>query len=383
MANPLSIAISGGGIGGLTAALALAQKDINVQVYEKSEHFAPVGAGLQLSANALSVLDKLHVSGLRKVGLEIDHVCVRDGLNGSQLAKIPTPTSLKTVVLSRSSLHKCLIQAVKSNSNISIHMGATLDAMQNNDGAVSLTTLAGHKATCDALIGADGVWSQARSFVNGADAIYSERMAWRAVVPMSQVPADIALNTVTLWLAPKAHLVTYPIDQGNSLNAVAFTQGDWQEQSWSAPGDWNEFADSFSSWAPVVQNLIKIPEQWLKWALCGVDPQHNWTKNRVVLLGDAAHAMVPFMAQGAAMSIEDSAILAQKLDGASTQDIPKRLKAYEAARKNRVQRVWNQSFQQGRIYHMGGLMRVARNTAMRFGGKALGKRYNWIFDWRA
>ncbi|PCJ91833.1 MAG: monooxygenase [Hyphomicrobiales bacterium] len=383
MAHPLSIAIAGGGIGGLTAALALARKGMDVQIFEKSSRFNPVGAGLQLSANALCVLDQLQVTGLRDAGLEIDHVRIRDGLSGKDLAQIPTPADPKTVVLSRSSLHECLWQAVQACPNILTVMDAALVDAQDNGTSVSLTTQSGTTASADVLIGADGVWSQTRASVSGTQPAYSGRMAWRAALPMDQVPSGIARDTVTLWLAPKAHLVTYPIDHGTSLNAVAFTQGDWNEQGWSAPGNRDEFSASFSPWTSVVQELIDIPDQWLKWALCGVSPTHNWTKGRIALLGDAAHAMVPFMAQGAAMSIEDGAILAQMLDCATPETVPAQLKTYEILRKSRVQRVWDQSFQQGRIYHMGGVMRLARNTAMRFGGDALGKRYNWIYDWRA
>lgn len=382
MSNQHSILVAGGGIGGLTTALALAKSGCKVTVYERSAEFLPVGAGIQLSSNALSVLDSLGISMKRKGGIEIDKVEVRDGHSGNLISRIATPAQFKTIVLSRADLHAVLLNEVNSTSNITLRQDARVVDVLGGKDVVSVKLENGSMDSGDALIGADGVWSQTRRFVNTGRPEYSGRIAWRAIMPISAVPEGIARHTVTLWLAPNSHLVTYPIANGSYFNAVAITQGNWQSEGWSMPGEMADLALAFSNWNRSVQTMVQTTEGWLKWALCAIDPNLNWTKDRIALMGDAAHAMVPFMAQGAGMSIEDAWTLTHYVSRASANDLPEALNQYQQSRQDRVAKVWETSMRQGKIYHMSGMMRTARNLAMQLGGPITANRYNWIYDWR-
>lgn len=382
MDNPLSVLLVGGGIGGLTAALALARAGCRVSVFEQASALRPVGAGLQLSSNALSVLDRIGLPMGRGNGIEIEKTEVRDGISGRLITRIATPQDRHTRVISRTDLQAGLLAAVAADAAIELHTDAKVVDILDGRRLVSLTLADGTMKSGDALIGADGVWSQTRRFVNTARPNYAGRIAWRTVMPLSAVPPDISRHTVTLWLAPGAHLVTYPIANGASFNAVAITQGDWQAEGWSQPGEMADLALAFARWHSPVQQLVQSTANWLKWALCTIDPGMGWTRGRIALLGDAAHAMVPFMAQGAGMSIEDAWVLAHHLGRATPQTVGEALRDYQSARQDRVTRVWETSMQQGRIYHLDGALRLCRNAVMQTGGRFLKSRYNWIYDWR-
>lgn len=383
MAEPLSILIVGGGIGGLTSALALSQAGCRVSVFERAKDLRPIGAGLQLSANALSVLEKIGMAMRGKNGIDIASTEVRDGSSGKLISRIATPHTNNTLVISRPDLQATLLQAVMADANIELNTDAEVVDMLGGKSVASLTLSNGTMHTGDVLIGADGVWSQTRRMVNSARPDYSGRIAWRATMPLSNVPKDISRHTVTLWLAKGAHLVTYPIANGASFNAVGIIQDGWQAEGWTEKGNRTELALAFSDWHSPVQRLLQSTDTWQKWALCTVDPTLNWTKGRMALLGDAAHAMVPFMAQGAGMSIEDAWVLARRLGKASRDTVPEALAAYQTERQDRVTKVWETSMQQGKIYHLSGPMRFARNMVMQAGGNLLKNRYNWIYDWRA
>lgn len=382
MSEPLSVLIVGGGIGGLTAALALSRSGFRVSLFERAKDFKPIGAGLQLSANALSVLEKIGLTMRGQNGIDIASTEVRDGNSGKMLSRIATPDNNNTLVISRPDLQTTLLQAVTADANIELNTGSEVVDMLGGKSVASLTLSNGTMHTGDALIGADGVWSQTRRMVNSARPDYSGRIAWRATMPLSNVPKDISRHTVTLWLAKGAHLVTYPIANGASFNAVGIIQDNWQAEGWTEKGNMAELALAFSDWHSPVQRLLQSTDSWQKWALCTVDPTMNWTKGRMALLGDAAHAMVPFMAQGAGMSIEDAWVLARHLGNASRDTVPEALMAYQAERQDRVTKVWETSMQQGKIYHLSGPMRLSRNLVMQAGGNLLKNRYNWIYDWR-
>lgn len=383
MSDPLTVLIVGGGIGGLTAALALSRAGYRVSVFERATEFRPIGAGLQLSANALSVLEKIGLTMRGQNGINIASTDVRDGSSGKLISRIATPDGNNTLVISRPDLQATLLFAVTADENIDLITGAEVVDMLGGKSVTSLTLSDGTIRTGDVLIGADGVWSQTRRFVNSARPNYSGRIAWRATMPLSQVPKEINRHTVTLWLAKGAHLVTYPIANGTSFNAVGIIQDDWQAEGWTQKGDMTELALAFSAWHGPVQHLLQSTDAWQKWALCTIDPTMNWIKGRMALLGDAAHAMVPFMAQGACMSIEDAWVLASQLSKADRDSVPAALAAYQTERQSRVTKVWETSMQQGKIYHLSGPMRFSRNLAMQAGGNILKNRYNWIYDWRA
>lgn len=383
MSEPLSVFIVGGGIGGLCAALALSRAGCHVSVFERAKNFQPIGAGLQLSANALSVLENLGLAMRGQNGIDIASTDIRDGQSGKLISRMATPKDSKTLVIARPDLQTTLLRAVNADSNIELNTGAEVVDILGGKSVTSLTLADGTMRTGDVLIGADGVWSHTRRFINSVRPDYSGRIAWRATMPLSDVPKGISRHTVTLWLTGRAHLVTYPIANGTMFNAVGIVQGNWQGEGWTEPGTMSELALAFSDWHSPVQHLLQSTNAWQKWALCTIDPTVNWTKGRMALLGDAAHAMVPFMAQGAGMSIEDAWVIARHLGNADHDSVPEALASYQDERQDRVTKVWETSMQQGKIYHLDGLMRLSRNLVMQNTGNLLRRRYDWIYDWRA
>lgn len=377
MARPLNVLIAGGGIGGLAAAIACLMVGLRVTVFDKAETFQSVGAGLQVSANGLRALGSLGVGDLQAYGTEIDHVLVHDGLTGHHLTSIPTPRNPKSITISRADLHAALWGRLIQIHGSALEMGAAVETVK--DGHLVFTD--GGMITGDVIIGADGVWSNVRRSIQQEVAAFSGRIAWRTTIPIENTPKGISKETVGLWLGPDGHVLSYPIEAGRTLNIVAIQQGEWLTKSWSVPGEKGELADYFAGWAQPVQELLTLPADWLKWALCAVSPRNAWQNGQVALLGDAAHAMLPFMAQGAVMSLEDAVVLAHQLKDATCDTVPLALQEYEQQRKQRVAKVWDLSVQQGRIYHMSGPMRLARNAVMGTMGGLIAKRYDWLYDW--
>jgi salicylate hydroxylase len=233
-----------------------------------------------------------------------------------------------------------------------------------------------------ALIAADGVRSDLRGKIaadNTARAI--GRTAWRATLPARTLERLVPLMHTGLWLGPNAHLVHYPIAGGRSVNIVAIVEEKWQGVGWSEPGDYYRLARHFARWATAPRAIVGATAEWRKWAILAVDPALPWTFDRGALLGDAAHAMPPFLAQGAAMAIEDAAVLADCL-AASPADINSAFAAYESARQPRVARVHKEAFETGAHYHSGRPFAILRNTALRLAGwrLILGKN-DWIYGW--
>ena len=207
--------------------------------------------------------------------------------------------------------------------------------------------------------------------------------AWRTTIPRDNVPEGVPANRVVLWLGPYAHLVHYPIAGGAAVNVVAVVEENWDKPGWNARGDYRRIAERFNNWPQAVRTILAAPQGWQKWALAGVDPTGAWVDGNTALLGDAAHAMVPFLAQGAAMAIEDAAVVADCLK-ASPADIPAALAAYEAARKPRVVKVWNAAKRTGEHYHMDGTLARLRDVALGLLGSRLVLAQNdWIYRWRA
>ncbi|WP_417671785.1 FAD-dependent oxidoreductase [Roseibium sp.] len=387
------VVIAGAGIGGLTAALALARAGHQVLVLERADQLKEVGAGLQLSPNATQCMAQLGLlPQLRDVSFEPRTILIRSATNGQDLARIPLGTSIEAhhgapyLVIHRADLQRTLFEKTQETSAIEVRFGCSVEGLRNNSNGLTVTcaTEAGHASDIDAsvLIGADGVWSKVRETIpRHAEAAFSGRVAYRATVPADSVDPDLLADT-GLWLGSNAHLVHYPIQRGRAFNIVAIVQEDWHEQTWSAPADRNALLSRFSSWAAPARSLLGHPDSWLKWALCGVPAQAPWTDGRTALLGDAAHGMLPFAAQGAAMAIEDAMVLADVLTP-EAPDVAEALKTYQSRRQQRVGKVQATAEQNGRIYHMSGPLAFARNTTLRLSPpKMLAAKMNWIYGWR-
>jgi len=388
-----SIIIAGAGIGGLSAALALSHVGYKVTLVERAIQLEEAGAGVQLAANATRCLASLGVlERVREKAVSPQAFRVMDGRHGTVITQAPmgeTATARfggEFLVIHRADLQAALLAAVEGDPNITLLLGHVVEGFAQNEDGVKLRTahLGGEELIEGAaLIGADGLRSAIRQQLHPeAKPVFRHRAAWRATVPVSALPAHLTDPVTRLWLGPGAHLVTYPVRGDAAVNLVAVTPDERAVHGWgldAAPGD---LLAHYKGWSADAHSLLEAPKHWLRWALFDLDPMPRWGEGRVTLLGDAAHAMPPFLAQGAAQAIEDAVVLAQCLKGAD--DVPAALRRYESLRIPRTAKVQTAARGMDRIYHLAGPARMARDLVMRArSGDAVLERYRWIYGWRA
>jgi salicylate hydroxylase len=396
VALPRTVIVAGAGIGGLTAALALARNGFRVVIFEQAERLEETGAGLQLSPNAARILidlglgDRLrpHVvapSALRILSARSGREIVRMPLGETAMLRYGAPYWM----IHRGDLQAALAAAVAQERDISLRLGLRIEDFVTHENGVTVSLESGAANPWNehghALIAADGLWSSARArFGFKEPPAFCGRAAWRALVPARQVPPEFRQPTIYLWLGRDAHLVHYPVKGGDVINVVAITADDWQAPGWSEPASSADLQRRFApaQWAPAAQALVRLPEAWLKWALYDNRTVTNFSRGAAALLGDAAHPMLPFVAQGAAMAIEDAAVAARCL-ARTPRDAAAALESYSAIRRARTQRVQRLAASNGPRYHLKGIAAVVRNTALRaMGGERLLAHYDWIYDWR-
>ena len=385
--------IAGAGIGGLCAALALARAGLRVSLIERASQFEAAGAGIQLAPNAMRALDALGVGeAVRAKADKSAGLVVREARRGRVLMQ-PSAAAMEarwgtpSLVIHRADLQRLLLEAAALDADIALTAGAAVVGYSAGADAVAVALKRGmlrQQTEGDLLIGADGLHSAVRAKLwDGADAPrFSGNFAWRALIETSRVPDELRDGHTTLWLGPKLHLVTYPLRAGQWLNVVAVLQGAVNAapapDEWNAPGDPAVIAAALRAAAAPARALIAAAEDWRVWPLFDGADLPRWTHGRVTLLGDAAHPMLPFLAQGAAQAIEDAAALGAALK--ANGDTTAALLAYERARRGRAAEVTRQSRRQGAIYHMSGLAAAARNFVMRHAGEArLLKRLDWLY----
>ncbi len=384
------IVIAGAGIGGLTTALTLAAAGFRVVIAERSQELSEVGAGIQIAPNAGRVLARLGLDrAMAQAAIEPLAIDIMNGLTGRRLTAVPDSAFRQRYgfpyrVIHRADLQSVLAAAVRRVPAIRLHLGTVVEGskLQPDSLLVRLKRQDGGEVVqAAALIAADGVWSSHRQAIPGsASPRPNGRTAWRALVAADVAAAFISMRRVGLWLGPDAHLVHYPVAQGAAVNLVAVVEEAWDKPGWNVPGEPAEINRRFAGWCGAARRLLAAPFAWQKYALAPLDPTGPWVNERTALLGDAAHAMVPFLAQGAAMAIEDAAVLAASLYGAS--DIPAALSAYEAARKPRVTRLWRAAQQTGDTYHYGAAMAALRNAALTVAGpRLILGQTDWIYRW--
>lgn len=385
------VAIAGAGIGGLSLALALARRGVKSVVLDQAETIEPIGAGIQLSPNASRCLAALGVlDRLSDAVVHPECVRIRSCVSGKTIARVPLGKTVAKrhgapyLVIHRGDLQLALLEMAGDHPDIDVRLGTRLvDSWQSSD-LVTLDVMSQNTSTrLDAvgLVGADGVWSAARLAVPGArQPVYTGRVAYRATIPADKVSKDL-LSGTGLWFAPRTHLVHYPICGGRLFNLVAVVEGDWQEQGWSAPAGPEEVLTAFGKPHHDMAELLALPDSWLKWALCGVPGNNRWTEGRITLLGDAAHGMLPFAAQGAAMAIEDAIVLADLIGKGIA--MPEALRLYEAARRPRAEKVQAEARKNDRIYHLRSPFSTARDLVLASKSPdALLARMDWVYGWR-
>jgi salicylate hydroxylase len=378
-----SVTIVGAGIAGLTAALALARKGIASHIVEQASTLAEVGAGLQLSPNASRILADLGLlKDLEQRWSEPDHILLSSGHTLAPLASVPAGSAARARwgapygVLHRASLQAVLLGAVSREPLCTLVTGRRIETAEE----------AAAVANTDLVIAADGVWSRLRGSVPGAlPARYSGNVAWRFLVPYDGAPALLNPRTVTAFLGPHAHLVAYPLSETRAFNIVAIHQQvDAPPEGWSRKGDATarkRLLDAFSGWHADLRRLIAAANDPLVWPLFGC-ADGSWTDGRkTVLIGDAAHAMTPFAAQGAAMAIEDAALLANRLAG--TTDLAQALHRFESDRRERVAKVRSRGAFNRFAYHARGPVALARNLVLSLRKpESLAGDFDWLYGYR-
>jgi len=395
-----TIFVAGAGIGGLTASLALARQGFRVVVLEKAERLEEAGAGLQLSPNASRVLVDLGLAPrLAARAVTPEAISLMSARRGGEVARMPLgeAATLRAGapywVAHRADLQAALQAEVNDNPDIELRLGCQFeDAVAHARGltVVQRSGMTRQEGLALALVGADGIWSTVRQHLFPEVAPqFSGLIAWRGTLDATQLPREYTSRRVQLWMGPNAHLVAYPISGARQLNVVAVVPGTWNRPGWSAPGEANEIKNVFatSKWPGPARMMIGAVDDWRKWALFTVPEGGEWTAGAIALLGDAAHAMLPFAAQGAGMAIEDAAVLAKCLGGGvgeSVAAIPAALKRYARLRRSRVARVQRTARRNATIYHLNGAAAFARDLFIRsMGPRRMLARQDWIFDWRA
>jgi salicylate hydroxylase len=393
MPKPRHVLIAGAGIGGLTAALCLARIGTRVTLLERSKILQEAGAGLQISPNASAVLDKLGVlPALVETALAPSAIHIKRARDGATLARLPLGQAQARwgapyLLVHRGDLQRALIEAVAKMPEIALVTDSALAGFATTETGVRLATLHGAIRLTydgDCLIGADGLRSFVRERLSGDRAGLPQRagrVAFRALVDAAHVPAAMRQAESTLWLGPKAHVVHYPLRGGKVINIVAVVDEtlpiDWAAEFWSQPATADEVAVRFSGFDRRLRDLLAAAT-WLRWPLVERPALAHWTQGPIALLGDAAHPMLPFLAQGAAQAIEDAAALAGALAACDT--IEHGLGIYEKLRLSRAQHVQIQSHRQATIYHLAGPAAFARDIAMRcLGPERLLARYDWLY----
>ncbi len=383
--------IVGAGIAGLTCSLALAQRGWRVTLVEKADRLSEIGAGIQLAPNAVGVLEDLGLGdALARAASTPAHLDIRGGVMGRLNVSVDTGAFERRYrrryrVIHRADLQSVLLLAAGRNDAIDLRTGATVTEILERDDHLLVRVATKDGSAVEAatvLIGADGVWSEIRQRVApGNEAVPSGHTAWRAMVPHDVAADHVNAERVTLWLGPRAHLVHYPVAQGTAVNVVALIKEGWQFEGWSTPGDGNGLRSRFADWPGPAFGLIDAAYSWRKFSVYAVDHAKPWTNGRIALIGDAAHATLPFLAQGAAMAIEDAATIAHHVSGDAR--IPAALAAYAEERRARVARLIAATRRTGTIYELAGGLAAARDLALTVGGTALVLgRHDWIYRWR-
>ena len=387
------IAIVGGGIGGLTAALALIRHGVPVDVYEQAPELKELGAGVQISSNGTRVLYALGLGpAIDKVGVIVSGKEIRLWSTGQtwklfDLGAVSVERyGFPYMMFHRGDLHAALLDAIRREKPEAIHLSRKCMGVTQDDAGVSIQFEQGESARADLVIGADGVQSRVRLATFGADQPeFTGIVAWRGLIPRENVPAGIKLDVGTNWVGPGGHVVHYPVRGGSLLNFVGLLErDDWRVESWTVQGTKDEFANDFKNWNPLIHECIRRVDVPYKWALFARPPMPAWSKGRVTLLGDACHSMLPMLAQGAVMALEDGYVLARSIAMYGVKS--EALQHYEAARRERANRAVSGSAENAKRFHNPDMAHAAGAEAYvtrEWQEDKVKQRYEWLFTYDA
>ncbi|RTL49442.1 MAG: 3-hydroxybenzoate 6-monooxygenase [Rhodocyclaceae bacterium] len=367
--SQLPIAVAGGGIGGLTAALALSRIGIPVHLFEQAHEIKEIGAGIQLGPNAFHILKHLGITDqVNQLASFPNDLVVMDSLSGEQVMRISTGTHITERfgypygLIHRADLHQVLLQACMASPLIDLSTATKVVDFEDIGSHVVVALENGEKVDAAALIGADGLWSKVRERIIGdGKPRVSGHIAYRAVLPIDAVPEENRTNCMTLWAGPKNHLVHYPLRGGKLFNLVAVFHSDRYDEGWDSFGEAEELILRFKGVVPAVQQMLEKIESWRMWVLCDREPIKDWSLGRTTLLGDAAHPTLQYLAQGACMAMEDAVCLANKV-ASMPGAYEAAFKAYDQTRYQRTARVQLTARLYGQVYHAVGASRDLRNS---------------------
>ena len=381
----MNVIIVGAGIGGLVSALCLDAKGHKVKIYEQAEILSELGAGIQLSPNATKVLNYLGLfKDLEPYIFEPNSFQFLNFSTGKVITERKLGKAIKkdfnspNYDIHRADLQRVLLNKIKVK-NIDIHTNMKVTNVGNNKNSAFIE-VDGKEIQADLVIGADGIHSKVSDSLFGKkEIIYTGNVAWRMLIPVEELPENLILPDTTVWLGPNKHFVTYHVNGGKSLNCVCLVEQDgWLNESWSEKGEIGELKRAYKGWNRTIETLLQHadPNTLYKWALHDRLPMKQWSKGRIVVLGDAAHPMLPFLAQGAAMAIEDGAVLANCID--NFDEVEEALKYFEKIRKPRTSYVQSAARRNAKVLHLSGLAAILRNLVMGYiGNKIFKKLYSY------
>ncbi len=380
--------VAGAGIGGLACALVLARAGYAVTVLEQAAEFGEIGAGIQLGPNIFKMFDHLQLTqAIEAVAYFPPGLGMMDIRTGERVVRVDLANTVRTNygfpygVIYRADLHDVFLNACRQHANIELRTNTKVVGFSQTADAVSVQLADGKQLAGSALIGADGMWSKIReSVVGDGKPRVSGHVAYRAVLKRADVPIELWDDDVTLWGGEKTHLVTYPLRRGELLNLVAVFHSSKHDEGWNTFGDTAELAERFSKSVPRVQELLKRIDTWKMWVLCDREPVKNWTDRRVTLLGDAAHPMLQYLAQGAGQAIEDAVVLGAAMVQ-SSGDAAQAFGKYQRARYLRTGRVQLTARLYGDIYHASGVTRELRNQMFQSEKESAGfAGLKWMYE---
>lgn len=382
------VIVVGGGIGGLAAAMALTAQGIEVELLEQAEQIAEIGAGIQLGPNAYAALDALGVGeAARNRSVFTDHMTMMDAVDAKEVGRIDVGQAFRERfgnpygVIHRADIHLSILEAVEKHPLISFRTSTRIEHFEQTESGVIVTDTNGNTFTADALLGADGVRSVVREKLIGDEARVTGHVVYRAVVDASEIPEDMHANAPVLWAGPRCHLVQYPLRGGKEYNIVV-TFHSRNQEVWSVTdGSKEEVLSYFEGIHPKPRRLLDLPKSWRRWATADREPIESWGEGVVTLLGDAAHPMTQYLAQGACMALEDAVTLGKAIE-ATDGDLSQAFRLYESIRIPRTARVVWSAREMGRLYHAKGVERQVRNAL--WAGRSQERFYDaveWLYSW--
>jgi 2-polyprenyl-6-methoxyphenol hydroxylase-like FAD-dependent oxidoreductase len=365
------VLIVGGGIGGLAAALALERNGIPSQVIEQAAEFKEIGAGIQLGPNVFRMLEVLGlIEPISALAVFPNNLIMMDSITGEEVTRISLGDDFRKkfhhpyALIHRADLHNVLLDACRNSNLIRLDASQKVVNVDDSGDGIAVQTASGKDYRGAALIGADGLWSTIREMVVGdGKPKPAGHITYRAVLPASEIPEKYRWCDMAFWAGEKVHLVLYPLRTGDLYNLVAVFHSDRYEEGWDSFGDPAELHQRFAKTCEPVRMMLNKIESWRMWVLCDRPPIKEWSRGRITLLGDAAHPMLQYLAQGAGMSIEDAVCLADKVVAADG-DYAAAFRAYQQARYLRTGRVQIMARIYGEFYHAGGVAKELRNMML-------------------